>query len=328
MAFFWTTRQREVLGFGRLPNPNVLVQGAPNTSKTTVTLASFLLWSLSYENQLFGICAKNFDLVELVPMRVVRDFCKAYDLPYKATIPNMPRTFGIGSNLYQKVSANNIARKEAVQGGSFAGLYIDEVVNIPREVFEELETRVRGVPSAKLWMTRNMVGMQHWFKRAYVDRADELEMIVYQLRFADNPTIDETFIARMRSRQGGLHRRSFLGVDADLTGLIYPNFYNPAEAPLREGAAAWYVSVDPSESGTTHALLFGLFDGAWWAVDELVINTAEMTSVTHRDQARDGAAMGKRVGRVPRWRSSATMPARTSWKSCAGSTRISRCGRR
>ena len=110
-------------------------------------------------------------------------------------------------------------------------------------------------------------------------------MRTFQLEFADNPTVDAAFIKRMRLSQGGLYRRRFLGKDSDLAGRVYPSYFEPAEPPTKQGAAGWYVAVDPSESGTTHALLFGLFDGAWWVYDEFVIETAEMESITHREQA-------------------------------------------
>ena len=286
MTLSWSKRQLEVLALGREGNPTLLVQGVPNSGKTAATLGAFHLWSLSYENQLFGVCAKNFKLVENVIMRETREFCRHYRLPFRNSVPGLADAYGIGSNTYVKLSASNVGMKENVQSYSFVGLYVDEVVNVNKEVFYELENRVRGAPGAKLWMTRNMVGMQHWFKRAYVDRADVHNMRTVQLEFADNPAVDAAFIRRMRLSQGGLYQRRFLGVDADLTGRVFPAYYEPEEAPKKQGAAAWYVSVDPSESGTTHALLFGLFDGAWWVFDELVMDTGEMESVTHREQAR------------------------------------------
>ena len=146
-----------------------MIQGVPNSGKTSATIGAFHLWSLSYEKQLFGVCAKNFKLVENVIMREVRNFCRDYRLPFRNTVSGIADAYGVGSNTYVKLSASNIGMKENIQSYSLVGLYVDEVVNVHKEVFYELESRVRGAPGAKLWMTRNMVGMQHWFKRAYVD---------------------------------------------------------------------------------------------------------------------------------------------------------------
>ena len=284
MSRTWSKRQRDVFRLIEGDYPYNLVYGVPNSGKTSSTIGAFIAFSLRKQHGLFGVCAKTYKLLENNLIREVRAFCREMRLPFQARSSEYKDAFQIGSNHFVKLSGNDIAQVPDIQSYTLAGLYIDEVVNLTRDIFNELENRVRGWDKASVWMTANPNNPSHWFKRHYVDEAEARSMSVTKLHFADNPTVDERFIERMAASSGGLRRRRYLGEWAALTGRVYPKFLDPADAPPKDGATEWVVSIDPAQSGRTHALLLGKFGRAWWIVDEFVYHGSEEL-LTQTEQA-------------------------------------------
>ena len=251
----WGMKQSEIIGAFDDPAPTVFLRGASGSGKTAVAIARFLLWSWSYEGVEFGLIAKTKKQSLNVIGSEIRRFCGEYRIPIRQT----DGAYLINGNRYHFLDGADISARERIQGFNFAGVYIDEVVNINSKVFEEIDQRVRSVEDGKLFMTANPTGHGHWFKRDYVDRADEIGMVEYRLFHSDNPGMSASASERMAAmarHDQSLYRRRIEGEWANATGAIYP-FFTVADAPDKASILRWYVSIDPADSGTTHALLIG-----------------------------------------------------------------------
>ena len=282
----WSEGQKAVFRLGAASNPYHLIYGVPGGGKTSSTVATFIVWSLSFTGELFGFVTKNFRQAHRVILREIIRFCEETSIPYRVGKGRDGNSIYIGANEYLLLSGHDVSAADAIQSYTMAGVFIDEVANIPQRVVEQIEERVRSNARAKLWMTANPGHPAHWFKREFVDRTDAKGMTMTELGFADNPTITPEFIERMAASEGGLYQRRFLGRWAAVHGEIYKRYEHPTAAPPMRDATAWYVSIDPAETGTSHALLIGEFEGAWWICDEWVYNGAQRM-LTRREQAQE-----------------------------------------
>ena len=282
----WSEGQKAVFRLGAARDPYHLIYGVPDSGKTSAAIGAFVLWSLSFTQELFGFVTRDYKQAHKVIVREVAQFCTETRIPFRLGKGRNRNSLFIGGNEYMLFSANNVSQASAIQSYSMAGMFVDEVVNVPEPIVEQIEERVRAVERAKLWMTANPGHPAHWFKREFVDRAESKGMTLMELHFDDNPTVTEAFKQRMAASQGGLYQRRFLGRWAAVHGEIYKRYEHPAAAPPMREATAWYVSVDPAETGTSHALLIGEFEGAWWICDEWVYNGSQQM-LTRQEQARE-----------------------------------------
>ena len=283
----WSEGQKAVFRLGAVEDPYHLIYGVPGAGKTSATIGAYVLWSLSFTGELFGFVTRNYQQAHKVVVREIVQFCTEYKIPYRLGKGRDRNSVFIGGNEYLLLSGNDVNQVGSIQSYTMAGMFVDEVVNIPEVVVEQIEERVRSVDRAKLWMTANPGHPAHWFKREFVDRAAAKGLTLSELGFKDNPTVTDTFIKRMAASQGGLYQRRFLGRWAAVYGEIYKRYEDPTAAPPMREATAWYVSIDPAETGTSHALLIGEFEGARWVCDEWVYNGNDRRMLTRRQQAHE-----------------------------------------
>ena len=282
----WSEGQKAVFRLGAADNPYHLIYGVPGGGKSSATIGAFVLWSLTFTGELFGFITKTYEQAYKVITREIVRFCVENQIPYRLGKGRDGNTIYIAGNEYLLLSGHDVGQSKSIQSYTMAGMYVDEVVNIPEPVVMQAEERVRSVETAKLWMTANPGHPAHWYKREFVDRAEAKGMTMIQLGFKDNPTITDQFIERMAATEGGLYQRRFLGRWAAVHGEIYKRYEHPTNAPPMREATAWYVSVDPAETGTSHALLIGEFEGAWWVCDEWTYNGSQRM-LTRQEQARE-----------------------------------------
>ena len=132
-----------------------------------------MLWSLTFERHLFGLITKTYRQANRVILREVKQFCYEMGIPLRQGKGYDRNTFTIGSNEYMLLSGPDVRAASTIQSYTFTGVYVDEVVNIAEPVVKEIENRVRGHKRVKMWMTANPGNPAHWFKRQYVDQAQD-----------------------------------------------------------------------------------------------------------------------------------------------------------
>ncbi|MCY4128069.1 MAG: PBSX family phage terminase large subunit [Gammaproteobacteria bacterium] len=278
----WSVKQKQVVRLGASDKPYHLVYGASGSGKSSAAIFGFLLWSLQFNGRHFLMVAKTQKQVHHVVGKQFDIAMHEMGIPYRVTRDG----WEIGNNKYMIFSGNDVSAQPRVQGFDASGIYIDEVVNIPELVMMELDNRLREISGGKVVMTANPANPAHWFKKRYVDRKADIGMAEYLLLHSDNPGLKDGTVLRMsRSSYGGFYNRRILGEWAPLHGAVFPSFYPPKPPPDERTAMRWYLSVDPGDSGVTHALLIGEFEEEYWVYDEWRWDGAERSQLTHGDQA-------------------------------------------
>ena len=122
------------------------------------------------------------------------------------------------------IGANDERAEHKIRGPTFAGAYVDEITIIPESVFEMLKSRL-SITGAKLFGTTNPDSPFHWFKKKFLDRSKELDLMVWDFRIEDNPSLDPLFISNIKREYVGLwHDRFILGKWVLAEGTVYDFF--------------------------------------------------------------------------------------------------------
>lgn len=275
-----TKRQNELLQLakGGLKRINIL-HGSVRSGKTWISLVLWCIWIrnmpadgayLMTAKTLTTLKRNCLDLLEQLAGR--RNF--QYSLSNKEA-----RLYG--RKIYLEGAADSAAESK-IRGMTLCGAYCDEVTLLDEEFFGMLLSRL-SEPGARLFGTTNPEGPEHWFKRGYIDRAGELDMLVFKFLIDDNTFLDPEYVASLKREYTGVfYKRFILGEWCSADGLVFPMF-DPArhvvdEAPEAVGYAEYYISVD---YGTMNPCSMGL-----WRIDEARAVRLDERYYSGREQKR------------------------------------------
>lgn len=122
------------------------------------------------------------------------------------------------------VGANDERAEQKIRGSTFIGAFIDEVTIIPESFYRMLLSRL-SLDGAKLFGTTNPDSPFHWFKKDFIDRAEDLDINVFNFNLLDNPSLSETFINAIKKEYTGLwHQRFIEGLWVQAEGAVYDHF--------------------------------------------------------------------------------------------------------
>ena len=263
----WHGRQGLLVHLWNIAAAFILAFGSTGSGKTEAAIAGFVRWAVQFPGRTFGIVAKTSNQSrEKVWPAVVRA-CRELGIPITKT---GPKSYDVGWGRFILLDGANVAAAERIQGLDLAGVYIDEVNNLHYLVMQELENRVRSVSGGKIVMSANPDNPLSWFQRDYINRKDEIGLELVFLDWSDNPHLPESERKRIEATSvGAFYQRRVLGLPAALVGLVYSQ-HTIEPAPDESECRAWYLAIDPAETGTTHALLIGDYPDAFYVVDEWV----------------------------------------------------------
>ena len=187
--------------------------------------------------------------------------------------------FGKKCNRYYLFGGKDEASASLIQGVTLAGVLMDETALMPRSFVEQAVARC-SVEGSKLWFNCNPDNPYHWFKREWIDKAAEKNLLYIHFELSDNPSLSEEVIRRYeRLYTGAFYERFVLGKWSAAEGLVYPMFdekKHVAES-LPEEFERYAVSCD---YGTVNPSSFGL----WGKKGEVWYRIAEY----YYDSAREG----------------------------------------
>jgi len=180
-------------------------------------------------------------------------------------VPN-PKTMKshlYGRNLYF-VGCPDISAVSTIKGSTLALGYVDEITEIPEAVFKMFEGRL-SVPGAKLLGTTNPDGPSHWFKKQYIDNAENIDLVHWDFTLDDNPILDENYKKRIKASYTGLwYNRYILGQWALASGAIFDTFDNDNIYSNPFPAPSYYVvGIDYGTTNATAAVLCAVTPNKW-----------------------------------------------------------------
>ena len=285
----------------------VIAEGAIRSGKTHAMLAGFLTWSRStFSGQSFIIAGKS---VGALKRNVVAPMLSMLSqMGWRHTYNRSELYIECGGNVYYLFGANNEASQDVLQGLTAAGAYADEVALFPKSFVDQMAARC-SVEGAKLWLNCNPEGPDHFFKREWVDRADERRMLRLHFGMRDNPSLSERTIERYERMFTGVFRdRYILGLWTMAEGLVYPDYRDAmeprfelfAESDGSPNFARLAVSCDYGTQNAFAALLWA-FDGRIWHVVREYRYSGRDTGrqKTDADYVADMRAFADGLGRVP-----------------------------
>jgi len=251
------------------------------SGKTYTGLCGFIAWSQRYRGATFLLSAKTYTLTKTVLADQLYAVLGKLGLSYEWDAEW--RGYRIGENLYVLAGGNDASSFARIQGLNLAGAFLDEIVNMPKKYVREVDNRVRSIDKGKMVHTMNPVGPAHWYKREWVDRAEEIGLQTHHLMQNDNPALSPTTRKRMAATsKGGFYKQRILGQWASPTGLVYPRYMDFSRQAGKAQRRA--ISIDPADSGVTHALLLVEMDYMSWAVVDEWRYDGSDGQLSHRKQ--------------------------------------------
>ena len=186
------------------------------------------------------------------------------------------------------VGANNEAARTKIQGMTLVGLYLDEAAVIPESFFNMAYTRL-SVAGAKMWLTANPEGRNHWLLKDWLEqsrvhvtadgrvvrRDGSKDLHRYTFTLDDNPFLDPGFVHRLKTSYTGIwYRRFILSEWTNAEGAIYDMWDEDkhviAQLPEDVTITRRIIGVDYGTAGSAFvALALGLgSDRKLYVLDE------------------------------------------------------------
>ena len=279
----------------------IVCDGAVRSGKTLCMGVGYFLWAMScFDGRQFGLCGKTVEglrrnlLAELVPLLEA----VGMQMTVRASEHRMTVRFAGHENRFYIFGGYDERAAGLIQGITFAGILIDEVVLMPRSFVEQACARC-SVTGSRLWFSCNPEGPQHWFYREWVLRAEEKNCLHLHFTMEDNPSLTPEIRRRYRRLYSGVfYRRFVMGLWTAAEGRVY-DFFDAAKAPPVPAGQweRWYISCD---YGTVNPASFGLWgrmNGVWYRTAEFYFDSRtegrQMTDAEYGGElSRNAAARG------------------------------------
>lgn len=267
MVFNWWKNQ------GSRDKEGIICDGAVRSGKTLCMSLSFAAWaSMNFNNSAFGICGKTITSVRrnlIAPLIANSSEC-GLEITENRTKNYIDISFGGSRNRFYLFGGKDENSASLIQGITLSGILLDEVVLMPRSFVEQAVARC-SVAGSKLWFNCNPENRYHWFKKEWIDKAADKNLIYLHFSLEDNPSLTPAIIKRYRTMfTGAFYQRFVLGSWTDVSGCVY-SMFDPKlhvvdvlpESFSRFAVSCDYGTVNPSSFG-----LWGESEEVWYRISE------------------------------------------------------------
>lgn len=197
--------------------------GSVRSGKTFISLIKFfLVVASSPKDYEFIMCGKTLMSLKRNCLNLMQSFVGKKNFKYSTTAKQ-----GVlfGHTIYLE-GANDESSEQKIRGMTLAGAYCDEVTLYPKSFFAMLLSRL-SVKGAKLYATCNPDTPNHYIKKEYIDRAEELNCSVWNFLLTDNTFLPPEYIESVSKEYSGVfYNRFILGQWVRAEGIIYGKFAN------------------------------------------------------------------------------------------------------
>lgn len=164
------------------------------------------------------------------------------------------------------LGANDEKAASKIKGSTLAGAYIDELTEIPESFYKMTLSRL-SVSGATLLATTNPESPASYVFTDIVCN-DDIDRRCWHFLLEDNTFLDRAFIENIKREYTGVfYKRYILGEWAIAEGLVYANYDNTVKR-TQMPYTAFCVSMDYGTRNPTAMLLWGLYGGVWYCIDE------------------------------------------------------------
>lgn len=273
----------------------IICDGAVRSGKTFAMGLGFFLWAMcSFTGRRFAVCGRTVGSVRRNVMEELRQVLLRMGMAVQEhkTENRVTVRFAGRENEFYLFGGKDEGSQALIQGMTLAGVFLDEVVLMPRSFVEQACARC-SVEGSRIWFSCNPESPQHWFYREWILQAKEKNCLYLQFRMTDNPSLSPAVRRRYeRMYTGTFYRRFVLGQWVSAEGRVY-DFYDTslAKPEPREGYEQWYISCDYGTVNPASFGLWGLKSGVWYRVEEFYFDSRregrQMTDAEYADKLRE-----------------------------------------
>ena len=266
-------KQKKILAFPYSRYDALICDGAVRSGKTSIIMWSFVEWAMrEFNGQRFGICGKTVDsatkniIIPFISMSLAKE---RYTLRWSRSDKLLEVRRGFTTNYFEVFGGKDESSQDFIQGRTFAGVLLDEVVLMPQSFVNQALARC-SVDGAKLWFSCNPGSPQHWFYLEWIKKHKERNALYLHFEMADNPSLSGKTLERYRSQYSGVfYDRYILGKWCLAEGLVYPMFCKDCIVePITESCERYVISMDYGIQNPTAMILWGKQDDTWYALKE------------------------------------------------------------
>lgn len=275
----FSKKQKKILTWwlpesGVSEHDGIIADGAIRSGKTVSMALSFVMWSMeTFSQQNFGLCGKTIgsfrrNVLAVLKLMLFSDGYKFKD--HRADNLLEVRKNGV-TNFYYIFGGKDERSQDLIQGITLAGVLFDEVALMP-ESFVNQATGRCSVEGSKFWFNCNPQAPAHFFKKEWIDRAEERNLLYLHFTMDDNLSLSEKMKARYRMQYSGVFfKRYILGLWVAAEGVIYDLFADEEERfILREEDIPEIryavIGVDFGGTGSAHSFTLTGFTHDWSVV--------------------------------------------------------------
>lgn len=203
-----------------------LLEGAVRSGKTWISLIVFSLWvATQSKDATLLMVAKTLTSLKRNCLELLQSLIGEQNFTY-----NLSQKQGLlfGRVVYLE-GVNDVRAEGKIRGMTLTGAYCDEVTLFTEDFFTMLLSRL-SMPGAKLFCTTNPDAPGHWLNVKYIQRANELDMLICKYNIDDNKTLDKTYVEALKKEYTGVfYKRFILGQWVVADGACYPQFADTPE---------------------------------------------------------------------------------------------------
>lgn len=250
----------------------IICDGAVRSGKTICMVTSFILWAMrNFNGATFGICGKTVASAErniIRPLQVIVDINHYYKVTYRRSSHMLTVENKTHKNYFFIFGGKDESSYTLLQGITLSGIFFDEVALMPENFVNQGIARCLSVPDSRYWFNCNPESPAHWFYKRWILNAEEQNALHLHFLMYDNPILTEREIKEAEKRFSGVfYDRYIQGLWSVAEGLVYPMYKDALCKSPDSYAEKYMMSIDYGTQNAFAAILWGLYNGVWIAVD-------------------------------------------------------------
>lgn len=237
----------------------IICDGSIRSGKTVSEGISFFIWAFArFEEQNFALCGKTINSFR----RNVWTWCKSllrlrgYHISESRDENKIIISYKGKTNYFYVFGGRDERSQDLIQGITLAGVLFDEVALMP-ESFVNQATGRCSVTGSKYWFNCNPDSPSHWFKKNWIDKAKDKNLLYLHFTMDDNLSLSEDIKERYKNLYVGVFfKRFILGLWVVAEGAIYDMFSEEENiySDLPKHIATYSDPVVAIDYGTTNPL--------------------------------------------------------------------------
>ena len=216
----------------------IICDGAIRSGKTMSMSLGFILWAMiTFQDENFALCGKTIQSLRRNVIKPLKNLLDSFARPKLTVIEHRSENYltitdGSVSNDFYLFGGKDESSQDLIQGLTLAGVFLDEVALMP-ESFVNQATGRCSVTDSKMWFNCNPEGPDHYFKREWIDKADEKRLKHLHFTMNDNPSLSPKVKERYERMYSGVFYDRFIsGLWVLASGIIFRYFAEDPEPYL------------------------------------------------------------------------------------------------